>query len=236
MKRVILNVKQAEILQEMYSANFFSMDTIRSRDWKDGNEIIRYCESCNLYRLGDGLSRVVFQVDDDSVIKIQKSCTTNSKQNAKEVYSYEHCDSDVKEFMPRIFEYDRKNASPLWIISEQVLPATYADFKKILGFDFGSYNSRADEDQMERDMAYYSKYSSARVPKIALNLMNFFEAYMDDGIDYYRYDIEHNEWLNKIYTLLEDGIVSAWELEKIDNWGLVIRNGRPTLILIDIGI
>lgn len=36
--------------------------------------------------------------------------------------------------------------------------------------------------------------------------------------------------------LLSHDFVSYWELENINNWGLVKRNGEPKLIVLDIGI
>lgn len=47
--------------------HFFSIETLKTMDWKNGDEIIRYCENCNLYNVGEGAGRVVFQIDDERV-------------------------------------------------------------------------------------------------------------------------------------------------------------------------
>lgn len=124
----------------------------------------------------------------------------------------------------------------MWIIAEQVLTATYADFQKILGIDFGSYTSSADIAQMEQDMQTYSKYPGKTINKYSFNLMDFLESYGENDIEPYFDQIKTNPWLKELYTLLQNHIVLYWELENIKNWGLVKRNGQPKLVILDIGL
>lgn len=217
--------------------NSFSINDLKTMNWKNGNELIRYCENCNLYKLGEGASRVVFQIDDEKVIKIEKDKRFGKEQqNDKEVNAYRSCDENMKQFAPKIYDWDKNNIYPMWIIAEQVITATYADFQKILGIDFGYYTSSADITQMKQDMETYSKYPGKTINKNSLNLMNFLEAYGDDDLESYYNQIENNQWLKELYILLKRNIVCYWELEKIDNWGLVKRNGQPKLIILDMGI
>ena len=138
--------------------HFFSIETLKTMDWKNGDEIIRYCENCNIYKVGEGAGRVVFQIDDEKVIKIQKKTLSVARQNDREVQAFRSCTNEMKDFVANIYDYDKRNTYPLWIISEQVLQATYADFKKILGIDFGNYVSYADITQMNNDLQFYSRY------------------------------------------------------------------------------
>lgn len=215
---------------------FFSVDTLKSMDWKNGNEIVQYCESCNLYKLGEGVGRVVYQIDDERVIKIQKKTLSVSQQNSREVEAFRNCTDEMKDFVPMIYDWDKNHIHPLWIIAEQVLPASYADFQKILGFDFGSYVSSNDIIQMQQDLQDYSQYDGHSVTRYSFNLMDFLEAYGDNDLSIYFDQIKRNKWLNELYTLLSHGVVGYWELENIENWGLVKRNGEPKLIILDIGI
>ena len=66
--------------------------------------------------------------------------------------------------------------------------------------------------------------------------MDFLEAYGENDLSIYFDQIKSNKWLKELYTLLSYGIVGYWELENIENWGLVKRNGEPKLIILDIGI
>ena len=192
---------------------------------------------CNLLCLGEGASRKVYPINDETVLKIEKDTHFNSdKQNEKEVQSFRNCDNEMKQFVPNIIDYDKNNLYPLWIVAEQVLPASYADFQKLLGIDFGYYTSKADIEQMKQDLQDYSKYDGKKADCFSLNLMDFLEAYGEGDLSLYQSDIYNNKWLQKLLKLLDNGIVNYWELEVIRNWGLVKRNGMPTLVILDIGI
>lgn len=241
---IFITEQQANDLQNIFNdplldnvGHTFSIDTLKTMDWKNGSELIQYCESCNLYKLGEGASRVVFQIDDEKVIKIEKDKRFGTEQqNDQEVNAYRKCDDNMKEFVPIIYEWDKNHIYPMWIIAEQVLTATYADFQKILGIDFGSYTSSADIAQMKQDMQNYSKYPGKTINKYSFNLMDFLEAYGENDLELYYDQIKTNPWLKELFILLQRHIVCYWELENIQNWGLVQRNGKPKLIILDIGI
>lgn len=241
---IFITEQQADNLQDILNdplfsdvGHTFSIETLKTMDWKNGSELIQYCENCNLYKLGEGASRAVYQIDDEKVIKIEKDKRFGTEQqNNQEVNAYRNCDDKMREFVPQIFDWDKNHTYPMWIVAEQVLTATYADFQKILGIDFGSYTSSADITQMKQDMQTYSKYPGKTINKYSFNLMDFLESYGDNDLELYYDQIKSNEWLKELYTLLQNNIVCYWELENIENWGLVKRNGQPKLIILDIGI
>ena len=242
-KTIVITEKQVNRLEDIFNdpllkdvGQTFSIDDLKSIKWKNGEEIIRYCESCNLLKLGQGQGRVVFQIDDEKVLKIQRSSYSLTKQNQGEIDAFRQCDKDMQQFIPYIYDWDKDNIYALWIISEQVLPASYADFQKILGIDFGNYTSSADITQMKQDLKDYSQYNGETVNKFSINLMDFLEAYGEVDIKPYIDIIKNNKWFNELYKLLSNGIVTYWELENIENWGLVKRNGKPKIIILDIGI
>lgn len=218
------------------SSSTFSIDTLKSTDWKHGEEIIQYCEDCNLICLGQGISRKVFQIDDERVIKVEKNVRHTDNQNTRELEAFQDCNDEMKQFIPYIYDWDKTGSGPLWIIAEQVLPATYADFQKILGINFGSYTSPSDIEKMRQDIEDYSKYDGKTCNKYGFNLMDFLEAYDEGDISIYESYIQKSKWLQELLKLLNYGIVNSWELENIENWGLVMRNQEPKLIILDIGI
>ena len=234
MKHIIVITEQQ--VHNIHRYFTFSIDTLKTKDWKDGNEIIQYCENCNLISLGEGTSRKVFQIDDERVIKIEKNVRNADNQNTRELEAFQDCNEEMKQFIPQIFDWDKTTENPLWLISEQVLPANYADFQKILGFDFGSYTSSTDIEQIKQDLQTYSKYPGKTINKFSFNLMNFLEAYDEGDISMYQSSIQKSKWLQELLKLLDYGIVNPWELQIIENWGLVKRNGHPKLIILDIGI
>lgn len=212
----------------------FSIETLRTMPWRNVQEIHLYCQSCGLSIVGTGSSRVVYAIDDETVIKV--SLSAGNDQNENEVTNYRRMNKELKTFAIAILDYDKNHPKPLWIIAERVLTATYADFPKLLGFDFGSYESQADIDAMHYDLKQYSKYPGQKLTKNSLNLFNFLEDYADGNIKKYENIIKQNKWLNAIYKILVRGYANAWELEMIENWGLTLRNKKPRLIIIDLGI
>ena len=211
--------------------NVFSYETLKTMDWKNGIELDAYCQRCGLSKIGEGIGRNVYAIDDNLVIKVSKK---SHDQNEGEVFAYRNMSDELKEMVPTIFAYDKKNIRPMWIITERVLPASYADFQKLLGIDFGSYESQQDMKDMKNDLETYKKYPSNKGN--GLNLMMFLEDYGEGDISLYMNDLKHNEWLNTLCKMLNQGFVSYWELENIANWGLVHRNGKTNIIILDTGM
>lgn len=237
MKHIILiTEQQANNVKNILNNNTFSIEKLKSIKWENGYDIIQYCENCNLICLGQGMSRKVFQIDDERVIKIEKNVRNEDNQNTRELEAFLDCNNEMKQFVPLIYDWDKTDSNPLWIISEQVLPASYADFQKILGIDFGSYTSLTDIEQMKQDVETYSKYPGKTINKYSFNLMDFLEAYDEGDISMYQPYINKNKWLTELVNILDHGVVNPWEILIIENWGLVKRNGQPKLIILDIGI
>lgn len=235
-KIIFITEQQAKKLKENINQQF-SIDYLKSKQWKNGTELVHYCDTCNLLFLGKGGNRIVYQINDELVLKIENDNKLNNiNQNAKEVQSFNQCDNEMKQFVPNIFDYDKNNQEPLWIVAEQVLPASYADFQKLLGIDFGSYTSQDDINQMKQELKDYSKYDGKKADAFSINLMDFLDAYGEGDLSLYQSDIYNNKWLQELIKILDKGIAFYWELEIIENWGLVKRNGQPKLIILDIGI
>lgn len=246
MKRTFLITEnQYKGLNDLFGENLleditdsFSIDFIKTNKWRNTSELLNYCDKYGLYKIGEGANRIVYQISDEYVLKIEKDSVIGSgNQNEQEVATFKKLNDEMKQLVPNIIDYDKNNPKPLWIIAEQVLPAKYADFQKILGFDFGSYESIDDITNMKKDLQVYSKYDGKTVNSFSFNLMDFLESYgNDDDFELYHNQIKNNQWLKDLYMLLSHDFVSYWELENINNWGLVKRNGEPKLIVLDIGI
>lgn len=239
---IIITEQQADSLQDIFNdplldkvGQTFSVNTLKTMYWQNASELMLYCDYCNLLCLGEGANRKVYQIDDQHVLKVEKYLSNNS-QNAREVDIFRHCNQEEKNFLPQIYDWDKNHTQPLWIISEQVLTATYADFPKLLGFDFGSYTSSADITQMKQDMETYSKYPGKTINSFSINLMDFLESYGDNDLSLYQSEIANNKWLQNLKKILDNGVVNYWELEIIENWGIVHRNGKTQLVILDIGI
>lgn len=245
MKRhtIFITEEQAENLHDIMNdpllknvGHSFSIDVIKNMDWKNGMEIIAYCEKCGLLCLGEGSSRKVFQIDDERVLKIEKGYVGAWGQNDREVTTFRECSVEEKQWVVNIIDWDKNNMYPLWTISEQVLPASYADFHKIVGVDFGDYQSSADIEQMNQELKDYEKYDGKTVKDKELTLTGFLDAYEQDDMTDYAWLINNNEWFYGLYKILESGVANSWELTVLENWGLVRRNGQARLVILDMGI
>ena len=221
--------------------NDFSIDVLRKTKWKDCREIINYCYSCNLSNIGEGIERTVFSMGEDTnfVIKVIKH--NGDTQNLEEIKSYLDMSEDEKEMVPVIFDYDRNNSVPMWIISEKVLSASYSDFPKLLGCNFGSYTDYNSIKNRDEDLSNFSDYDFGYNDKnveYMPNLMEILDEYEEYGTanDDFKMLMKKSNWWVMLYKLLSNFLVSPWELENIDNWGLVYRNGETKLVILDIGI
>lgn len=212
--------------------NEFSLKTLKTMDWENCQELDAYCQRCGLHRLGSGIGRNVYALDDRLVIKIARG---SHDQNEAEVFAYRNMSDDLKEMVPVVFDYDKRHLRPMWVITERVLPASYADFKKLLGIDFGSYQSQNDIKDMNNDLKSYEKYPNKET-NTNINLMMFLEDYGEGDLSLYMYELKHDKWLNTLCKMLNQGFVSYYELENIENWGLVHRNGKTTIVILDTGM
>ena len=162
--------------------------------------------------IGVGSSRVVFQLDDYSVLKLARN-EKGIGQNKEEIIL-----GTNNEFscFPKILNGTDMNNS-LWVISEFVLPAKKYDFFEVLKipfqhiqqFAFAVKNAyKGHEEAKELLNRFYRQYRSK--PKV----ISFFND------------------ISKLYTKYRSEI---WDITRIPNWGLCNRNGEATLVILDIG-
>lgn len=202
------------IIKEMaYPSNFDLRYFSTIPTFKDR---IQYCKD-RLKLLGNGSSRIAFQVDDKKVLKIAK----NSKgiaQNMKE----EDWGRNQYGCFAEIYEADTNNH--LWIEMELARKATNQDFldhfdchvthlSDILPFIYNQYG--------------YKKYQ-------------FTQQELKDTEEFFNSHIynEQNEELYNLYHYMLDyqpdkSSINDWTVKS--NWGVVNRNGKEWLVIIDDG-
>ena len=83
----------------------------------------------------------------------------------------------------------------------------------------------------------YNKYPS-KEQNSELTITGFLDAFEEKSINGtpYKELINNNRWFYLLYYMLSYCYVSSWELGIIENWGLVQRNGKPVIVILDIGI
>lgn len=176
---------------------------------------LEYCKKMLGRPIGSGSSRVVFQLDDYSVLKLAK----NPKGIAQNMEEIRLGTEPYLSLLPKVLNGTDEN-NGLWIVSEYVLPAKKADFKKVLGIPFDILQRFVWSVFMDSKPGYNKFADSVRH-----ELYDEYEQ-NDDVIDLF----------NEIHVLCMDFNQDIGDLKQIANWGMCMRNGRPTIVILDSGL
>ena len=162
---------------------------------------------------GKGSSRVCFQIDDEKILKLawnNKGIAQNENEN--DYYL------DNIGIVPHTYDSDDNE---LWIISEYVLPARQRDFKECLGLTFYDFVKF-----IRSSCAWRENYTRAEQG-----------AYGDYiySLDEYS-DMCENEDLQPFDEYIGDYRPPESDLTRLCNYGMTMRNGHPTIVLLDAGL
>lgn len=184
----------------------FSFDTLSSLP--SFAQRIRYCKEQLGQPIGNGSSRMVFQIDDEKCLKLAK----NEKGMAQNDAEY---DWGAQNYgvMPKL--YDSAEDGESWIVVEYVLPAKKQDFKHCLGITW--------EDYCRFVIKVYNRYARRPMPSS-----------MSD--DEYQMLLDNNEWLARLDSYMADYQVPFGDLVGLRNYGLVMRDGDPEIVILDSGL
>lgn len=175
---------------------------------------IAYCKQHLGRHIGNGSSRVVFQIDDEKVLKLAK----NKKGLAQNEYEYGHyyaCDDDV---LPRCYECADDYS---WIVAEYVLPARVQDFKVVFGMTWKEFCSWL--------YATYRQYADSYNRRL----------YASYAMDYDKWleTLDNNDEIQPLYYWLSNNTYDQIaDLTRKANWGLTTRDGEPCLVILDNGL
>lgn len=158
--------------------------------------------------IGNGSSRMVFAIDNEKVLKLAK----NRKGTAQNKAEFNNCnDYYAGDMFTKVFEYDDQYFT--YIIAERAMPVRAADFRNIMGVDYKYFCHIC--------MGAFSQYSR----------------YSYDNLDDNDYQmIEDNEDLNSWYDYISNyQPISVYEITRKANLGVVNRNGRKEIVIVDSG-
>ena len=213
--KIIVNECQFEklkdIIKEMAYPNSFNFDEFRS--CRSFAERVRYCEA-RLHRIASGSSRIVYQVDNEKVLKLAK----NQKGVAQNQVEYRLGTEPYYTCFAEIYEYDEQG---LWIEMEFCKKAKKSDFKAIYGVPFEVlccmiYDQSDNFSNKRNAFNPYSKYREI-VQQI--------------------WDGEETD-LQMLFTSIQEYIgcemlESVGDLCRLSSWGI---NSEGYFILIDYGL
>ena len=246
MKTIKINESQRKRLFEAYSDGFsFENLTMIGVGFgnNDGSENqYRYC--CKYLGEPDnfGSSRCVFTLDDNTVLKLAYGKRdAGIAQNERE---YNLSDSPL---FPRIYGHDSRFT---YLVAEAVLPARSEDFERILGIPYDNkfrQNSVREKDKYSKndgdtDIGFNKYFNNIREP------YESYDVCMYDILDYITrkyvlrkphsdryYDrfIKNSDWLTNLVKAVKK--TKLCDIKKMNNYGIVNRNGKEELVLLDSG-
>lgn len=202
---ICITEEQSKMLKEAMD-DTFDLDELSSLP--SYNAKFKYCTQHLGRYIGKGSSRVVFQLDDEKILKL----AWNEKgvaQNEEEQRAYGN------DIFPKVYESD---SNGYWLISEFVLPAKAQDFKQCFGMTFKEFVS------FIYACAVY-RFNKTNLLSFAMEEEKYVEL-LDTNEDLAAFD----DYIGNY------GYIVVSDMTRMCNYGLTTRNGEPHVVLLDSGL
>jgi len=185
---------------------------------KSFEERVEYCKQMLGFPIGDGSSRIIFQLDDETCLKLAKDEKGIAQNKEEMAVGFNH----NEEYMPKVYNgTDENNA--LWIVAEYVIPAREEDFYKVAHVNF------ADVSKFAVFLDNYIEIRDLYVRSMAKFVL--------DGIAYkYGSNKRAVELFESICDFKSTYKQYVGDLGRIDNWGIARRKGRTVFVMLDTGL
>ena len=216
--KIILSEKQEEILKNetIKEAVGFGFSIEYMKNIKSLKGRYEYCKQFLGNPVGRGSSRVVFQYDDNIVIKL----ALNGKGIAQNEAEYDKlCDYSLDVF-PKVYNDFSDTDSFKFITTEYVLPATNRDFEHCLGVDFNTYCNV---------IGTWMKWAKGGRFNLPFYIHELSVEEIEEITSYGNW--ENLEWYFQNYNVEGFG-----DLIRIANYGMTNRNGNPEIVILDSGL
>lgn len=174
---------------------------------------LKYCDE-RLQKLGSGSSRTAYKVDDQKVLKIAK----NQKGLAQNEAEMDWGRNNYGVF-GIIYEADTEKNT--WIEMELAYKVKVNDFKRILGVSWSDTKLLINYMYSQTSHNRYPVSVSRRTMDLYDKLVNNEES--DFFLELKSYIFDYQPWS-----------VNDWYV--LSNWGIVKRNGKEELVIIDDGL
>lgn len=171
------------------------------------SERVAYCKKHLGNPIGNGSSRIVFQIDDEKCLKLAKNSKGLAQNNAEfDWYAQSY------GVLPNIYESADDNS---WILVEYVIPAKVKDIEVCLGVNFKTF-----QRFVRTAYSYYSRFRS----------------YGSLSDEEFSQMCENNEWFKSLYDYMSDYQLPCGDILRLANLGMVLRDGQPQIVILDSGL
>lgn len=170
---------------------------------------LRYCEQY-LQKLGSGSSRTVYRVDDEKVLKVAKNDKGIAQNAAESDWSLQ--DYDI---IAKVFERDGDGVFLEMELAKKVSPSR---FKALSGISLEDLHRAllSENDRLNPTKYTYHNPTYEALAEKLWNESEFFQSLMSMVSNY--------------------GYPIPGDFTRASTWGEVLRDGQPTLVLIDFGL
>tara|TARA_R110000851_G_scaffold251971_1_gene404465 strand:- start:31821 stop:32471 length:651 start_codon:yes stop_codon:yes gene_type:complete len=202
----LLNIYE-EFLDEDYPIEF---DMEHFKSLTSFNKRIKYCEA-KLDRISSGSSRIVYQIDDEKVLKLAKN-TKGLAQNEVEIeYGQYH---DLSYIVARTFDHHPKD---LWLEMELAEKVSKGRFESITGFKWNDYCLAVSKHGYNVDNRI-NKYNPDVDPEVQ-------ERMWDD-----------QDFCYEIFNFIGNYGLPVGDLLRLSTYGVVKRDHGESIVIIDYGL
>lgn len=176
---------------------------------------LKYCKQMLGPSFGSGSSRIIFEIDDNKVLKLAKNQKGLAQNEFEEDTSRNS--SAVVEVFDCADDYS-------WLVEENCVPAKEKDFEQIIGIPFETYC----------DLVRWN-YNSYTYPfrHLPLYTMSAQEA---QKLTEQLYEQDEYNFVHQVMDLMGNYQLPCGDLTRISTYGMVNRDGTPEIIVLDSGL
>lgn len=209
-KKIHINESQEKVLMKEAMMDGFSLETLKSLP--SFNAKVKYCRQYLGNHIGKGSSRIVFQLDDQWVLKL----ALNPKGISQNEEEYSLANDCYVSITPKVDKNRCDVDNYEYVVSEYVLPAKSDDFKHIFGINFKTFASMLRTAAKQKDRRGF--YSPCLPSDVFYNL------------------VENNDELGEFCEYIYNYNVCVGDMLNLRQYGMVLRNNEPTIVLLDSGL
>jgi superfamily II DNA or RNA helicase len=159
----------------------------------------------NLKKLGAGSSRIVYSYNEKTVLKLAKNSSGISQNSAENDY--------IKQKYSCMAKVKKADPEDKWILMEAATKAKERDFLRLMGVPFTLF---------QEFMRFKDAENSGKRPKNTFSPEDFRK-------------LSSNKTLQELQNLILDFDMPIGDLLRTSSWGIVQRNKKEKLVVIDYG-
>lgn len=200
-------MKLQELLQEMAYPQSFNLEELKSL--KSFKKRVEYANTHLPRKIASGSARTIFQIDDEKVLKLAYNNKGYAQNEVEEDFYLQGFD-----IIAKIFDYDEENHT--YLEMELAKKVTKKRFKQLVGLSLEDVWNYLYNLRIEYNLKGKSKFDRVKeVPE----------------------DIEDNPFIQELRDIvLSYDMVVPGDFGRESTYGEVIRDGNPTIVIVDFGL